>query len=219
MNSKKIFVFLLCFLTISVFLHVGNAFAVIVKTSDCATGGCTVESSSPDATICNFETRTESQVSNDHLYDYPYGLFEFTLDLPGGNACLLQETKSTVKTTATQSASIELKFYDSLHNGINMEGYTYRKYGPTPDNPTPHWYDFMWDGTTGAVITGNTITLHFVDGQRGDDDIQANGTIVDQGGQGRMGIPTMTEWGMIIFMMFAGLGAVYYLRRQRSAKS
>jgi len=28
-------------------------------------------------------------------------------------------------------------------------------------------------------------------------------------------IPTMTEWGMIIFMMFAGLGAAYYLRRQR----
>ena len=31
-------------------------------------------------------------------------------------------------------------------------------------------------------------------------------------------IPTMTEWGMIIFMVLAGLGAVYYLRRQ-TAKS
>jgi hypothetical protein len=28
-------------------------------------------------------------------------------------------------------------------------------------------------------------------------------------------VPTMTEWGMIIFMMLAGLGSVYYLRRQR----
>jgi MSHA biogenesis protein MshQ len=27
-------------------------------------------------------------------------------------------------------------------------------------------------------------------------------------------IPTMTEWGMIIFMMLAGLGSLYYLRRQ-----
>lgn len=27
-------------------------------------------------------------------------------------------------------------------------------------------------------------------------------------------IPTMTEWGMIIFMVFAGLGAIYYLRKQ-----
>lgn len=30
-----------------------------------------------------------------------------------------------------------------------------------------------------------------------------------------VGIPTLTEWGMIIFMIFAGLGSVYYLRRQR----
>ncbi len=28
-------------------------------------------------------------------------------------------------------------------------------------------------------------------------------------------VPTMTEWGMIIFMVFAGLGSLYYLRRQR----
>jgi hypothetical protein len=28
-------------------------------------------------------------------------------------------------------------------------------------------------------------------------------------------IPTITEWGMIIFMVLAGLGAVYYLRKQR----
>jgi hypothetical protein len=28
-------------------------------------------------------------------------------------------------------------------------------------------------------------------------------------------VPTMTEWGMIIFMVFAGLGAIYYLRKQR----
>lgn len=28
-------------------------------------------------------------------------------------------------------------------------------------------------------------------------------------------IPTMNEWGMIIFIALAGLGSVYYLRRQR----
>jgi len=28
-------------------------------------------------------------------------------------------------------------------------------------------------------------------------------------------IPTMTQWGMILFMVLAGLGAVYYLRRRR----
>ena len=55
------------------------------------------------------------------------------------------------------------------------------KYGRTPDNPTPHWYDFTFDGATGAEINGNVITLHFVDGRRGDDDLTANGIIVDPG--------------------------------------
>jgi len=32
-------------------------------------------------------------------------------------------------------------------------------------------------------------------------------------------IPTMNEWGMIIFTLLAGLGAIFYLRRQKSAKS
>jgi hypothetical protein len=35
---------------------------------------------------------------------------------------------------------------------------------------------------TGAEINGNVITLHFVDGLRGDDDLTANGVIVDVGG-------------------------------------
>jgi len=37
---------------------------------------------------------------------------------------------------------------------------------------------------TGAEINGNKIILHFVDGQRGDDDITADGIIIDQGGPG-----------------------------------
>lgn len=32
-------------------------------------------------------------------------------------------------------------------------------------------------------------------------------------------VPTMNEWGMIIFMVLAGLGAAYYLRRQKTVKS
>ena len=32
-----------------------------------------------------------------------------------------------------------------------------------------------------------------------------------------VGIPTMTEWGMIIFMVLAGFGSVYYLRRRGRA--
>lgn len=60
---------------------------------------------------------------------------------------------------------------------------SYYKFGPTPDNTAPHWYEFLYDGETGAEISGNVINLHFVDGKRGDSDLDAtNGVIADPGG-------------------------------------
>ncbi len=63
---------------------------------------------------------------------------------------------------------------------------SYYKYGPTPDNPQDHWYEFLYDGHTGAEIfheTGHTrIVLHLCDGERGDHDLVSNGIIVDPGG-------------------------------------
>ena len=32
-------------------------------------------------------------------------------------------------------------------------------------------------------------------------------------------VPTLNEWGMIIFIMLAGVGSVYYLRRQKTTES
>jgi hypothetical protein len=61
---------------------------------------------------------------------------------------------------------------------------TYSKYGPTPDDPFDHWYGFIFDGQTGAEIDESSITLHFVDGMRGDDDLTENGIIIDIGGPG-----------------------------------
>jgi len=61
---------------------------------------------------------------------------------------------------------------------------TYYKFGSTPDKPTPHWYEFLFDGTTGAEIIDDRILLHFMDGQRGDDDLMADGEIIDWGGPG-----------------------------------
>jgi Ca2+-binding RTX toxin-like protein len=58
---------------------------------------------------------------------------------------------------------------------------TYYKFGPTLDNRSPHWYEFHFNGTTGAQIRGNVVTLYLVDGQRGDDDLTANGIISDPG--------------------------------------
>ncbi|MBI3570617.1 MAG: peptidylprolyl isomerase [Gammaproteobacteria bacterium] len=60
----------------------------------------------------------------------------------------------------------------------------YYAYGKTPDNPTDHWYDFSYDGETGAEISGDKIILHFVDGKRGDEDLDpTNNSITHTGAQ------------------------------------
>jgi len=61
---------------------------------------------------------------------------------------------------------------------------TYYRYGPLVLGNPPEWYEFDFDGTTGAEINANVITLNFVDGGRDDDDLTPNGTIVDAGGPG-----------------------------------
>jgi hypothetical protein len=92
---------------------------------------------------------------------FPYGLFSFTIEniSPGGD---------TTMTIILPDEATPTSYY---------------KYGPTPDNPLDHWYEFMDDGETGAIINGNVITLYFVDGKRGDSDLDdTNGIIVDPGG-------------------------------------
>jgi hypothetical protein len=68
----------------------------------------------------------------------------------------------------------------TLPSGVNVNAH--HKFGPEPGNTTPHWYAFNYNGTTGAQTSGSTLTLNFVDGQRGDADLAANGVIVDPGG-------------------------------------
>jgi hypothetical protein len=67
-----------------------------------------------------------------------------------------------------------------LHQMVRMPD-SYWKFGPTLDNTTSHWYEFTFDGTTGAVISEQMITLYFVDGERGDADGIKNGQIVEPG--------------------------------------
>jgi hypothetical protein len=92
--------------------------------------------------------------------DFPYGFFSFTITgVPAGGDTSLE-----------------------MHLPAEANVNTYYKYGPTPTNANDHWYEFLNDGTTGAQISQNIITLYFVDGQRGDDDLASNGMIVDIGG-------------------------------------
>ena len=57
-------------------------------------------------------------------------------------------------------------------------GTVYWKYGPTSAVPAPHWY------TIPAIVAGNTLTFSIADGGLGDDDLAANGAVVDVGGPG-----------------------------------
>jgi uncharacterized repeat protein (TIGR01451 family) len=60
----------------------------------------------------------------------------------------------------------------------------YYRYGKTPDNHADHWYDFAFDGQTGAEwLSPHQVRLHFIDGGRGDDELgMSDGMIEDVGG-------------------------------------
>jgi len=93
--------------------------------------------------------------------DFNYGLFDFTITGLGAGG-------STTVTLYLPAGAAPTKYY---------------KYGQTPLEQFDHWYEFDFDGQTGAVINGNVITLDFEDGLRGDDDLNdTNGTIVEPGG-------------------------------------
>jgi hypothetical protein len=71
----------------------------------------------------------------------------------------------------------------ALYDGATARPNRYYAYGKTLDNPLYHWYDFTFDGETGAEFKSNRIILHFVDGKRGDDDLTVNDSITHTGAQ------------------------------------
>jgi len=65
--------------------------------------------------------------------------------------------------------------------GFSYAATTYFNFGPTPDNHTPHWYEFLFNGTSGVELLPDRIILHLRDGARGDHDVNINGEIVTLG--------------------------------------
>lgn len=107
-------------------------------------------------------------------FSFPYGFFDFEIDL----------------SAAGGSAIVTMILCPSGSDGQPVcDGEipnTFWKFGATPDNFTPHFYEFTFDDVTqtGAEIDdlNLTVTLSFVDGLRGDDDLDdENGTISDPG--------------------------------------
>lgn len=95
--------------------------------------------------------------------DFPYGFFSFTIN------------------GVPVNGAVDVVL--NLHGGAVPD--TYWKYGSTPTNQVDHWYEFLNNGNTGAEINVSEVTLLFVNGERGDDDIDSgNNRIVDVGGPG-----------------------------------
>ena len=99
--------------------------------------------------------------------DFPFGFFRFTIY------------------GVEMGGAVIVKLY--LPEGPAPS--TYYKYGATSNDANEHWYEFLYDGQTGAEIANNIITLHLVDGGRGDGDLTANAIIVEPGGPGWPGGP------------------------------
>jgi hypothetical protein len=128
---------------------------------------------------------------------FPHGLFDFRLGgcTPG----------STISMTIAYPAELPV-------------GTQYWKYGPEPGTPTPHWYVLP------ATISGNTAAFAITDGSRGDDDLVANGTIIDQGGPGvpptsggtvaPVQTPTMSQWALMLMAVLLLAFAAPTLRRR-----
>ena len=127
-------------------------------------------------------------------YAFPDGLFDFVVSncTPG----------STISMTITFPQPISA-------------GAVYWKYGPTAGNASPHWYQLP------ASINGNAATFNITDGGLGDDDLLANGSIVDQGGPGvpgggagTAGIPTLSEWALLLLAGLVSLVGAASMRRR-----
>lgn len=129
-------------------------------------------------------------------YAFPHGLLKLNLNSGGSGS----------------TANVVITYPTALPSGT-----VYWKYGRTSANPTPHWYPFA-----GAAIAGNTITLSLTDGGAGDDDLSANGVITDPGGPGApngmgsaTGIPTVSEWGMILMSSLLAVAGLVRIRRRK----
>jgi hypothetical protein len=120
-----------------------------------------------------------------------------TLASPAGTTLThCQAAGNPASDDAPEGVLFSLGFFDFTINGIPPggatwltlylpEGHTpatYYKYGRTPDDESDHWYEFLYDDVaTGAEIDGNVVTLHFVDGDTGDDVLTPDSMVIDLG--------------------------------------
>ncbi len=151
-------------------------------TTATGTGAATFDSDS--GTIENLTAVAESSLPSEGkpALEFPHGFFEF--DITG------------LSNGETVTLTIELPSPVPV-------GTQYWKYGPTTGDPTPHWYQIAMGDNDGD----NIITITLQDGGLGDDDLTANGVIVDQGGPGNPPSPGGAVSAPVFPSVYAGIAA------------
>ena len=126
----------------------------------------TISTSDSNLSLANVATIPPPVSLPDNIQT-PYGYYSYQVTglTPGGSA--------TVTFVLTETGTV------TLTGDLDPDGFW--KYGPESPGAVVQWYDFAFDGTTGATANLNTVTLAFVDGIRGDHDLAANGVIDDPG--------------------------------------
>jgi len=174
------------------------------STAQTATGSGKVYFDSDPSTLEDLTPVDESDLPEEGKPDlaFPHGFFSFNITVltPGQDAI--------VTITLPEDAP---------------EGTQYWKYGPTKGNNDDHWYQIPIGDDNGDEV----ITITITDGGLGDDDLDANGEIVDQGGPGYIApvggeaypvnrISVLAPW-ILLAMLLTGAGAYMAVRKKRVA--
>jgi len=182
------------------------AIKAVERKTGTATGTGTAYFDADPSILDNLTPVSESELPEEGKPDleFPHGFFSFDITLPEGHT----------------TAIVTLTFPSPLPVGTQ-----YWKYGPTPSDPTNHWYQLPIGDDDGD----NVITITLSDGGVGDDNVVApDGMIVDQGGPGlpvvAVGGEAYTVNKLAILAPWIALaaaiiaGATIFMRRRRAQR-
>ena len=138
--------------------------------------GGTVELDSASGTEISAAIHLSTDVGPPGSIQFPFGFVTYSVQ-----ASIFQNATAPISTT---SITIHI-------TGPSATANNYYQYGPTPANPTPHWYSFLYNtktdsdnatGTGAEIGVNGHYNLNLIDGGRGDDDGIKNGVISATGG-------------------------------------